>query len=110
MVLGYRPDISPTGGCEAIENMIHLRMPSLVIRADCGHIRPAMANEKFPIDLTALKPLKLDPSVGKLTAEQTATLKYNIQLCRDAIVFFTAMADAKGLGGHTAGHTTPCLK
>ncbi len=57
----------------------------------------------FPIDLNALKPLKLDPSVPTLTAEQRSALKANIQLCRDAIVFFTAIADAKGLGGHTGG-------
>src|SRR5688500_580422 len=61
------------------------------------------ANEKFPIDLSALKPLKLDPSRTTLTPEQKATLQHNIQLCRDAIVFFTAVSDAKGLTGHTGG-------
>src|SRR5688572_6060036 len=66
---------------------------------------PAVASksESFPIDLSALKPLKLDPSKPKLTGEQRETLKHNIQLCRDAIVFFTAVADTKGLGGHTGG-------
>ncbi len=59
--------------------------------------------EKFPIDLSALKPLKLDPKKDKLTDEQAATLKFNIQLCRDTIVFFTALAGAKGLSGHTGG-------
>src|SRR6185437_10701033 len=29
--------------------------------------------------------------------------RHNIQLCRDAIVFFTALAGAKGLSGHTGG-------
>src|SRR3954470_6120654 len=62
-----------------------------------------MNNETFPIDLKALKPLKLDPSVIELTAEQKQTLQHNIQLCRDAIVFFTALAGAKGLSGHTGG-------
>lgn len=62
-----------------------------------------MANEKFPIDLSALKPLKLDPKQLTLTDEQRAILKHNIQLCRDAIVFFTALAGAKGLSGHTGG-------
>jgi transketolase len=62
-----------------------------------------MANESFPIDLKALKPLKLDPKNTTLTDEQKATLKHNIQLCRDAIVFFTALAGAKGLSGHTGG-------
>ena len=62
-----------------------------------------MPNETFPIDLDALRPLKLDPAVTSLTDEQRATLKHNIQLCRDAIVFFTALAGAKGLSGHTGG-------
>ncbi|MFT4113441.1 transketolase C-terminal domain-containing protein [Silvibacterium sp.] len=59
--------------------------------------------EKFPIDLSKLKPLKLDPANSTLTEEQKSTLKDNIQLCRDAIVFFTALAGAKGLSGHTGG-------
>lgn len=62
-----------------------------------------MATENFPIDLSKLKPLALDPSKTTLTDEQRATLKANIQLCRDAIVFFTAVSDAKGLTGHTGG-------
>ncbi|MEO8360073.1 MAG: transketolase, partial [Vicinamibacteria bacterium] len=62
-----------------------------------------MSSEKFPIDLSALKPLKLDPRVPALTAEQRAILVDNVQLCRDAIVFFTALAGAKGLSGHTGG-------
>jgi transketolase len=62
-----------------------------------------MPNESFPIDLNALRPLKLDPAVTSLTDEQRATLKHNIQLCRDTIVFFTALAGAKGLSGHTGG-------
>src|SRR5579872_7280442 len=62
-----------------------------------------MPNETFPIDLSALQPLKLDPAATSLTDAQKATLKHNIQLCRDAIVFFTALAGAKGLSGHTGG-------
>jgi len=62
-----------------------------------------MPNETFPIDLKALRPLKLDPASASLTDEQRATLKHNIQLCRDTIVFFTALAGAKGLSGHTGG-------
>jgi len=57
----------------------------------------------FPIDLSKLEPLTLDPSVAALTEEQKAILKRNIQLCRDAIVFFTAYAGARGLSGHTGG-------
>src|ERR1700722_8566958 len=66
-----------------------------------------MATQTFPIDLGALKPLKLDPRVTELTAEQKATLKHNIQLCRDAIVFFTGLAGARGLSGHTGGARDP---
>ena len=62
-----------------------------------------MNTEKFPIDLTKLQPLKLDPSVSTLTDAQKAVLRHNIQLCRDAIVFFTALAGARGLSGHTGG-------
>ena len=62
-----------------------------------------MANETFPIDLGKLEPLKLDPAVTTLTDAQKATLEHNIQLCRDTIVFFTALAGAKGLSGHTGG-------
>ncbi len=62
-----------------------------------------MASEKFPIDLGALKTVKLDPTKNELTDDQRAALTHNIQLCRDAIVFFTALAGAKGLSGHTGG-------
>ena len=62
-----------------------------------------MAQETFPIDLGKLKPLKLDPGVATLSEEDKATLRYNIQLCRDTIIFFTALAGAKGLSGHTGG-------
>jgi transketolase len=62
-----------------------------------------MSNERFPIDLNGLQPLKLDPGKASLTDEQRAALQHNIQLARDAIVFFTALAGAKGLSGHTGG-------
>jgi transketolase len=62
-----------------------------------------MSRETFPIDLHALEPLSLDPAVGELTVAEKSTLRHNIQLCRDAIVFFTALAGAKGLSGHTGG-------
>ena len=61
------------------------------------------ATEIFPIDLSRLKPLKLDPSITVLTDEERSTLQHNIQLCRDAVVFFTALAGARGLSGHTGG-------
>jgi transketolase len=62
-----------------------------------------MPPEHFPIDLNLLKPLKLDPAVSSLTDAEKAALRHNIQLCRDTIVFFTALAGAKGLSGHTGG-------
>lgn len=62
-----------------------------------------MANELFPIDLTQLKPLSLSVAQSRLSDSDRATLRHNIQLCRDAIVFFTALAGAKGLSGHTGG-------
>lgn len=57
----------------------------------------------FEVDLSQFQPLKLNPAQPKLSADQKKTLLANVQLCRDAIVFFTAIADAKGLGGHTGG-------
>src|SRR3984885_14909962 len=63
----------------------------------------AMNTEIFPIDLSKLEPLALHPRAASLTDAQKATLRDNIQLCRDAIVFFTALAGARGLSGHTGG-------
>ena len=57
----------------------------------------------FPIDLSAYKRVKLDPSNNTLTDEQRDALKANIELCRAAIVFFTATGAAHGVGGHTGG-------
>ncbi len=57
----------------------------------------------FPIDLAAYQRISLDPSISTLTDSQRASLKANIQLCRDAIVFFTATGAARGVGGHTGG-------
>ncbi|HEY9640228.1 MAG TPA: hypothetical protein V6C57_07080, partial [Coleofasciculaceae cyanobacterium] len=61
------------------------------------------ATVSFPIDLGAYKPLALDPTQPTLTPEERDALKANIQLCRDAIVFFTATGAARGVGGHTGG-------
>lgn len=57
----------------------------------------------FPIDLGAYQAIALDSSTPTLTDDQRAALKANIQLCRDAIVFFTATGAARGVGGHTGG-------
>jgi Transketolase, thiamine diphosphate binding domain len=62
-----------------------------------------MNRETYPIELNALEPLKLNPGVALLSDAQRTLLKHNIQLCRDTIVFFTALAGAKGLSGHTGG-------
>ncbi len=61
------------------------------------------ATASFPIDLSTYKAIALDPSVPTLTDEQREALKFNIQLCRDAIIFFTATGAARGVGGHTGG-------
>lgn len=58
---------------------------------------------RFPIDLSAYKPIALDPTKPTLTNEECEALKANIQLCRDAIIFFTATGAARGVGGHTGG-------
>ncbi|MDQ1256452.1 MAG: hypothetical protein QG656_1048 [Candidatus Hydrogenedentes bacterium] len=57
----------------------------------------------FPIDISHYKPLTLDPSQSNLSEAQRNQLLTNIQVVRDTIVFFTAVASAKGLGGHTGG-------
>ncbi len=57
----------------------------------------------FPLDLSTYKPLTLDPTNPNLTDDQKKDLQANIQLCRDAIVFFTATGAARGVGGHTGG-------
>ena len=45
----------------------------------------------------------MSPSNPELSKDDKATLEHNIRLCRDAIVFFTALAGAKGLAGHSGG-------
>ena len=61
------------------------------------------AETDFPVPVGEYKVVSLDPNQPKLTEDQKTQLAANIQLCRDAIIFFTAIADAKGLGGHTGG-------
>ena len=57
----------------------------------------------FPIELDKYTPLQFDIKQTKLTEEQFRALTNNIQLVRDCLVFFTALANVKGLGGHTGG-------
>jgi transketolase len=63
----------------------------------------ATAPRTFPVDLSSYKDIALDPSNPRLTDEQREALKHNIELCRDAITFFTAFAGARGLSGHSGG-------
>jgi len=62
-----------------------------------------VATDTFPIDLHTLSSLTLDPHAKALSDAQKETLTRDIQLCRDAIVFFTALSGAKGLSGHSGG-------
>ncbi|HDP36083.1 MAG TPA: transketolase [Candidatus Hydrogenedentes bacterium] len=57
----------------------------------------------FPMDVSKYQPVAIDPFEEELTPEKREHLLTNIQVMRDAIVFFTAVAGAKGLGGHTGG-------
>ncbi|MCH7781576.1 transketolase [candidate division KSB1 bacterium] len=57
----------------------------------------------FPIDFSKYKPLVFNLDQDKLTPDLKDRLITNIDLVRDAIIFFTAYANARGLGGHTGG-------
>ncbi len=57
----------------------------------------------FPFDLSSYRSIALDPANPKLSQAQRDDLQYNIDLCRDAIVFFTAYAGARGVSGHSGG-------
>ncbi|MHA1768219.1 MAG: transketolase C-terminal domain-containing protein, partial [Promethearchaeota archaeon] len=57
----------------------------------------------FPIDMSAYRHVILNLNDEELTDAQVEQLEKNIKLARDALVFFTAYAGAKRLGGHTGG-------
>ena len=57
----------------------------------------------FPIDVSNYTPVPIDPFKGEITPEQKEQLRINIQIVRDTIIFSTAVAGIKGLGGHTGG-------
>jgi hypothetical protein len=60
--------------------------------------------DTFPIDLSKYHKVAVDPfSAATLSEADKTKLRENIQLCRDAIVFFTACGAANGYGGHTGG-------
>ncbi len=58
---------------------------------------------KFPIELSSYKPLKFSTSQAGLDDDQRRSLVNNIKMVRDSLIFFTAFANGKGLGGHTGG-------
>lgn len=72
-------------------------------RSQPGRRKASLAPMSFPIDLGAFRPLRLDPDRERLRDDEREALAANVRLCRDAIVFFTATAAAKGLAGHTGG-------
>ncbi len=57
----------------------------------------------FPIDLREFKAQKYDLHQTSLSDGQRQVLRNNIRIVRDSLVFFTALANVKGLGGHTGG-------
>jgi transketolase len=57
----------------------------------------------FPIDISQYKPVSINPFEGDASPDQIAQLVKNVQIMRDTIIFFTAVAGIKGLGGHTGG-------
>lgn len=57
----------------------------------------------FPLDVSKYKPVAIDPFTGTVTPEQKQQLFTNIQVVRDTIVFYTAIAGIKGFAGHTGG-------
>jgi transketolase C-terminal domain/subunit/transketolase N-terminal domain/subunit len=57
----------------------------------------------FPVDVSGYRPVAIDPFGAAATAEQLDQIKANIQIVRDTIVFFTAVAGVRGFGGHTGG-------
>ena len=57
----------------------------------------------FPIDLNEYRTSAFNLDQAELSDTQRKDLLFNIQMIRDSIVFFTAYANTKGLGGHTGG-------
>ena len=62
-----------------------------------------MDGMSFPIDVSQYKPVALDPASPQLPADKREQLLKNIQVVRDTIIFYTAIAGVKGLGGYTGG-------
>jgi len=59
---------------------------------------------KFPMPMETYREIKIDPfAEAELSAKQIEDLEYNIQLCRDAVIFFSSCGNASGYGGHSGG-------
>ena len=58
---------------------------------------------KFPIDITSVSPVSLSLSQSQLLPDQKNRLTQHIKLVRSSIIFLTASANVKGLGGPTGG-------
>lgn len=58
---------------------------------------------QFPIDLGTYRRVALCPDTPHLSAGQLEDLRYNVRLCREAIVLVTSLAEVRGLGGHSGG-------
>lgn len=58
----------------------------------------------FEVDMSKYKEVEVDPWANEtLPPAAKAQLLQNIEVCRDAVVFFTACGSASGYGGHTGG-------
>jgi transketolase C-terminal domain/subunit/transketolase N-terminal domain/subunit len=57
----------------------------------------------FPLPVENYRPVAVDPFAPHITEADKAQLRTNVQILRDTIVFFTAVAGIKGYSGHTGG-------
>jgi hypothetical protein len=57
----------------------------------------------FPIDLNQFKAVPFKLSQWELGEAQRRQFKTNIEIVRDSLDFFTALANSKRLRGHTGG-------
>jgi transketolase len=57
----------------------------------------------FPINIAGIKDIRFSLDNECITPQEISVLTENIRLFRDTIVFMTALAGTKGLGGHTGG-------
>lgn len=81
--------------------------PTLAARTG-GRFASKETEMSFPIDLSNYRPVPLDPSRPELTADERKQLATNVEICRDAIIFFTAVAAARVWAATPVGPTTSC--